>query len=79
MSFLKRFLLPSRYKTRSFGSRCTEEDNFMSTTFKVTFFNILFTGYISNCLIQMHHNQKDFENKLNKKLDSEFSKLQSKK
>jgi hypothetical protein len=63
-----------RYYT-SCSRTCKEDDNFFSTTMKVTFFNILFTGYLSNCLIQMNYNQQHFEKNLNEKLDEEFSKL----
>jgi hypothetical protein len=53
---------------------CIEDTNIFSTTTKITFFNILFTSYLSNCLIAMNYNQRKFEEKLNKKLDDEFAK-----
>jgi hypothetical protein len=75
-SFIKNAF--SRYYT-SCNKKCVEDDNLFSTTMKVTFFNILLTGYINNCLIHMHYNQQNFEKNLNKKLDAEFAKLQPKK
>ncbi len=83
MSFLRRtssfFTQAFRRHYTSCSKTCKEEENMFSTTVKVTFFNILLTGYINNCLIHMHYNQQNFEKNLNKKLDAEFAKLQSKK
>ncbi len=82
MSFLRHnsvlFTRASRHYT-SCNRKCIENNNVFSTTTKVTFFNllfnVLFTGYLSNCLIQMNYNQHNIEERLNKKLDAEFSKL----
>ena len=83
MSFLRRtssFIKNAfRRHYTSCNKTCVEDDNMFSTTVKVTFFNVLLTGFINNCLIHMHYNQQNFEKNLNKKLDAEFAKLQSKK
>jgi len=82
MSFLRRassfVKQASRRHYTSCSRTCKEDDNFFSTTMKVTFFNILFTGYLSNCLIQMNYNQHHIEERLNKKLDATFLKLDTK-
>jgi hypothetical protein len=81
MSFLRTI---SRLRTFSFPSRrqmsynCSEDNNILSTTFKVNFCILLSTSIICNRITQiahvLHEDKKELEEQLNKTIKEQFRK-----